>query len=93
MENITASSSTPGYGPSQPGFHARCWKPLTTSDPDDYLQVDLGRLRVLTGVVTKAASSSKYVESYKLQYSIDGIAWKYYSNFNGTAKVFSLVYS
>ncbi|KAJ7390097.1 hypothetical protein OS493_027128 [Desmophyllum pertusum] len=25
------------------------WKPLTTSDPDDYLQVDLGRLREFQG--------------------------------------------
>ncbi|XP_078345359.1 neuropilin-1a-like [Oculina patagonica] len=90
MVNITASSSSPQYQPSESGIDSSlCWKPSTDNDPNDYLQVDLGRVKVLTGVVTKEAASLVYVESYKIQYSIDGVKWKYYPNFDGTPKVFT----
>lgn len=89
MEDMTASSSAAQNPPSDGQLDSqRCWKPATDSDPNDYLQVDLGRVKVLTGVVTDEAASSVYVESYKIQYSIDGVEWKYYPNFDGTPKVF-----
>lgn len=86
MESITASSSSPQYEPSEAQIDSSaCWKPLTDNDPNDYVQVDLGRVKLLTGVVTKGLLT--YVESYKIQCSTDGVKWEYYPNFDGTPKV------
>lgn len=95
MENMTATSFFPPYSqPSEATLDSlRCWQPSTNSDPNDYLQVDLGRVKVLTGVVTKEATSSVFVESYKIQYSLDGVEWKYYPNFDGTPKVFNIFFA
>ena len=94
MVNITATSSSQQHQPSKARFDSlRCWKPSTDSDPNDYLQVDLGRIKVLTGVVTKEATVLVFVETYKIQYSIDSVDWKYYPNFDGTPKVFYIDFS
>ena len=88
MESITASSSSLSYQPDEAQLDsASCWKPLTDNDPKDYLQVDLGSIKLLQSVVTKALTSQTYVESYKIQYSTDGVKWEYYPNFDGTPKV------
>ena len=88
MESITASSSSLFYQPIEAQLHsASCWKPLTDNDPNDYLQVDLGSIKLLQRVDTTALTSQTYVESYKIQYSTDGVKWEYYPNFDGTPKV------
>lgn len=95
MEKITATTfSSPYNQPSEAKLDSsRCWKPSTNSDPNDHLQVDLGRVKLLTGVVTEEAASSVFVESYKIQYSLDGVEWKYYPNFDGTPKVFNIFFA
>ena len=88
MESITASSSSSLYQPSEAQLDSSsCWKPFTDNDPNDYLQVDLGSVKLLQRMVTEALTSQTYVESYKLQYSTDGVKWEYYPNFDGTPKV------
>jgi len=93
MESITASSFFSQYQPDEALLDSSsCWKPLTDNDPNDYLQVDLGSVRLLERVVTKALTSQTYVESYKIQYSVDGIKWQFYPNFDGTPKVLTYMY-
>ena len=88
MESITASSSSSQYQPSEAQLSSpSCWKPLTDNDPNDYLQVDLGSVKLLERVVTKALTSQSYVESYKIQHSTDSVKWQFYHNFDGTPKV------
>ena len=88
MENITASSSSLNYQPIEAQLDSSsCWKPLTDNDPNDFLQVDLGSIKLLQRVDTKALTPPTYVETYKIQYSTDGVKWEYYPNFDGTPKV------
>ena len=89
METITSSSFTsPGYEPVNARLNAnKCWKPSTQNDPDDYLQIDLGKVRILTGLATQGFPS-EYVESYTIQYSIDSVKWNDYVDLSFTTKVF-----
>ena len=88
MESITASSSSLNYQPIEGQLDSSsCWKPLTDNDPNDYLQVDLGSIKLLQRVDTRALTAQTYVETYKIQYSTDGVKWEYYPNFDGTPKV------
>lgn len=88
IESITASSSSLNYQPIEAQLDSSsCWKPLTDNDPNDYLQVDLGSVKLLQRIDTRALTSQSYVESYKIQYSTDGVKWEYYPNFDGTPKV------
>lgn len=90
IESITASSSSLNYQPIEAQLDSSsCWKPLTDNNPNDYLQVDLGSVKLLQRIDTRALTSQTYVESYKIQYSFDGVKWEYYPNFDGTPKVFS----
>ena len=88
MESITASSSSSHYQPNEAQLDSSsCWKPLTDNDPTDHLQVDLGSVKLLQRVVTKALTAQMYLESYQIQYSTDSVKWEYYPNFDGTPKV------
>ena len=54
-----------------------------------YLQIDLGKERVVNKIATQGRSSTVYfqwVTSYKLLFSSDGAKWKEYHN-NGAVKV------
>ncbi|XP_028519145.1 uncharacterized protein LOC110252934 [Exaiptasia diaphana] len=68
-----------------------CWKPHTTSLASDYLQIDLGSLYRLCGVVTRGSPKggvSEWTTKFKLHYSLDNVLWTVYKE-NGTAKDFS----
>ena len=87
MESITASSSSSGFEPANVRFDGnKCWKPSNQNDPSDYLEVDLGRVRILTGLATHGFNS-EYVNLYKLQYSTDNVKWNNYLDLSGSTKV------
>ncbi|XP_078667407.1 lactadherin-like [Branchiostoma floridae x Branchiostoma belcheri] len=63
-------------------------------DRAQWLQVDLGVIKRVTGIVTQGAfhpvhDQYSWVTSYKLQYSGDGTFWTTYPNSDGSDKVFT----
>ena len=56
------------------------WCPKTSSGRTDFLQVDMGSVHSVCAVATQGGgrSISERITSYKVQLSIDGIAWEYY---------------
>ena len=76
-----------GYSP----YHGRLnenrgyggWCPRTTSDRTDYLQIDMGTVRVVCAVATQGyRGGSNWVTSYKVHLSPDGITWNVYKENN-----------
>lgn len=67
---------------------AKPWATKTNNDPNDYLEIDLGRLFKICGVRTQGSAYShlEWVISYKLQFSSDGLQWKVYQE-SGKEKV------
>ena len=60
-----------------------------------YLQIDLGKERVVNKIATQGKSATvllQWVTSYKLLFSSDGAKWKEYEN-NGVVKVNSVKFS
>ncbi|KAK3727870.1 hypothetical protein QZH41_010595 [Actinostola sp. cb2023] len=53
-----------------------------------YLQIDLGHVRAVSGVATQGYLGDNYVKNYKMNYSLDGQEWKGYTQ-NGASKTFS----
>ena len=53
------------------------------ADDDPYLQIDLGKQKVITAVATQGLNNPQgnWVERYSLNYSCDGINWKTYQSF------------
>lgn len=47
-------------------------------DKNQYLQVDLGRVRSVSGVATQGYMAEMYVSKYHLNYSTDGLTWRSY---------------
>ena len=60
----------------------------TTSDPNDYLQIDLGEVFVICAVATQGAGTrnNMWTTEYKISTSMDSITWTDYPN-NASAKV------
>ncbi|CAH1239872.1 TLL2 [Branchiostoma lanceolatum] len=59
-----------------------------SSDAGEYLQIDLGRTKQITGVATQGRDKYfEHVKSYSLTYSLDGRIWREYKE-SGRAKVF-----
>eukprot|EP00058_Branchiostoma_floridae_P027369 XP_002612860.1 hypothetical protein BRAFLDRAFT_67190 [Branchiostoma floridae] len=95
--SINASSS---HHDSYQPYHARlngvaghgAWAPQT-SVIGQWLQVDLGVLKRVTGTVIQGRHTTyhgeQFVTSYKLQYSADGSSWTTYANSDGSDKVFA----
>ena len=47
----------------------------------DYLQINLGGVKILTGIATQGdPGGSKYVTSYSISFSEDGMSWEEYKN-------------
>ena len=60
-------------GNKQGGWSAR------TNDVNQFLQIDLVHITKLTGVATQGRNAyDQWVKTYKLQYSVDGVNFKYY---------------
>ena len=93
---VTASSS---YGLAHEPWQARLnnmersgsvgtWS-TGSNNIGQYLQIDLGKERVVNKIATQGRSSTVYfqwVTSYKLLFSSDGAKWKEYQD-NGVVKV------
>ena len=78
---ITASSSHPGCETERcrlnatPSGGAHAWAALHNNN-QQYLQVDLGKETLVTGVATQGrADCDQWVTRYKLSYSLDGMRW------------------
>ncbi|XP_067867795.1 discoidin, CUB and LCCL domain-containing protein 1 [Heterodontus francisci] len=57
----------------------------------EWLQIDLGERKNVTGIVTKGSTSNGYnfyVKAYKIFYSKDGKTWRIYKNKNKEGKIF-----
>ncbi|XP_031557770.1 uncharacterized protein LOC116294321, partial [Actinia tenebrosa] len=75
-------------------YHARLnsnlkgWLPRTQSDPNDYLQIDLGLPYVICAVATLGCSDcNEWVTQYKISLSMDNTNWSLYKE-NGAVKLF-----
>ncbi|XP_078685540.1 EGF-like repeat and discoidin I-like domain-containing protein 3 [Branchiostoma floridae x Branchiostoma belcheri] len=62
-----------------------------TNDIGQWLQVDLGELTRVKGVITQGRQRdfAQWVTSYKLHYSVDGTTWATYASSDGSDKVFT----
>jgi hypothetical protein len=57
------------------------WAPRTTTDPNDYLQIDLGEVYVICAVATRGSHQWKdWVKQYQISTSIDNNIWSTYMN-------------
>ncbi|XP_078665994.1 lactadherin-like [Branchiostoma floridae x Branchiostoma belcheri] len=90
--SITASSISDGFEP----YHCRlngvagvgAWA-ARTNTIGEWLQVDLGEMKTVTGTIIQGRSSAdQWVTSYKLQYSLDGLNWITYASSDGPEEVF-----
>ncbi|XP_078666819.1 lactadherin-like [Branchiostoma floridae x Branchiostoma belcheri] len=60
-----------------------------TNTIGEWLQVDLGEMKTVTGTISQGRSSQdQWVTSYKLQYSVDGVSWTTYASSDGSERVF-----
>ena len=95
-EAVKASSS---WGPNNQPWRARLNNIATSEGASSwaalhnavgqYLQIDLGKERVVNKIATQGKSSTvlfQWVTSYKLLFSSDRVKWKEYQN-NGVVKV------
>ncbi|XP_060114521.1 discoidin, CUB and LCCL domain-containing protein 1-like [Heteronotia binoei] len=60
------------------------------SSTEEWLEVDLGGRRNITGIITKGSSHkyNYYIKSYRVLFSRNGKNWKVYKSNNGEDKVF-----
>ncbi|XP_054854844.1 discoidin, CUB and LCCL domain-containing protein 1-like [Eublepharis macularius] len=60
------------------------------SSTEEWLEVDLGGKRNITGIITKGSSHkyNYYIKSYQVLFSRDGKNWKVYKSIDGEDKVF-----
>ncbi|XP_019614562.1 PREDICTED: LOW QUALITY PROTEIN: uncharacterized protein LOC109462448 [Branchiostoma belcheri] len=93
--SITASSTKLNdYLPYYARLHGLsgygCWVPRS-SNIGEWLQVDLGEMKRVTGTVVQGQQwlYPQWVKSYKLQYSADGANWTTYNDSDGTEMVFT----
>jgi len=49
---------------------------------NDYLQIDMGRLRHVCAVSTQGKKTGSWVTSYKLKFSVDGVTYNTYQENN-----------
>ncbi|XP_066298007.1 mucin-2-like isoform X3 [Branchiostoma lanceolatum] len=66
-EQITASSFTPGFEPFKGRLDSESAWQFNTSDPNPFLQVDLGKITTVTTIQTQGFTDG-YVTSYTLSY-------------------------
>ena len=75
--SFTASASSEGRSPSDARISSGSSWCAPAADGKHYLQVDLGRLYVIYNFVTFGDTTSpKWVTTYNLNYTVDGINWK-----------------
>ena len=62
------------------------WCTKTNNDRTDYLQVDMGAVRSVCAVETQGSTGGQWITSFKLELSLDGTTFNYYTE-NNTVKV------
>ncbi|XP_031562067.1 neuropilin-1a-like, partial [Actinia tenebrosa] len=89
ISSFTASSShSSNFLPSDGRLGRRGWAPKTTSNPNDYLQVDLGFSYFICAVATQGnIKAPEWVMTFKINVSLNNINWTTYQE-NGVNKVF-----
>ncbi|XP_028513073.1 uncharacterized protein LOC110232869 [Exaiptasia diaphana] len=61
----------------------------STSSNSEYIQIDFGKIITLTGIATQGDHTmDKWVKTYNIKYSIDGIQWNDHREGGNTAKIF-----
>ena len=58
------------------------WCARTKNDRGDHLQIDMGEVHSICAVATQGKLTGSYITSYKLYFSIDGVNWMVYTEFN-----------
>ncbi|XP_078660004.1 uncharacterized protein LOC144904743 [Branchiostoma floridae x Branchiostoma belcheri] len=95
--SITASSfwtDSIGYEPYRGrlnGVAGRGAWAARTSTIGQWLQVDLGEMKTVTGAIIQGRNANHqahWVTSYKLQYSVDGVSWTTYASSDSSEQVF-----
>nr|XP_048290829.1 lactadherin isoform X1 [Myodes glareolus] len=87
--NLRAFGWYPHLGRLDMQGKINAWTAQSNSDKE-WLQVDLGTQRQVTGIITQGARDFghiQYVASYKVAHSNDGVQWTIYEE-HGTSKVF-----
>ncbi|XP_066297877.1 uncharacterized protein [Branchiostoma lanceolatum] len=86
-DQMTASNFKAGYQPWKARLNGtRAWQ-METEDPAQWLQIDLLRGVLVTGVQTQGLKGGR-VESYRLMYSADGRTFVTYQNNTGQDMIF-----
>ena len=84
------SDYQPFYGRLQK--HSNGWCSGRGTSVSEYIQVDIGTMKAVTGVAIQgeggANDGDNYVTKFKLQYSIDNHDWNYYVETGASAKIF-----
>ena len=60
----------------------KAWCPKTNNDRTDYLQVDMGAVRIVCAVGTQGGTAHTWITSFKLKVSLDGTTFNYYMEDN-----------
>ncbi|XP_046846401.1 uncharacterized protein LOC124440117 isoform X2 [Xenia sp. Carnegie-2017] len=85
---ITSSSANyPDDNPAQnarPKSNGWCAK---NSDLNQWIQVDLGRISLVTKIMTFGDLKNNFVKAYKIQFSADGLKWIDYKQY-GVTRIF-----
>ena len=78
-DKITSSTAYLQYYPYKGRLHGDYgWCPATTSNNNDFIQVDLGAVHSVCAVATQGKKNGSYVTSYKVFFSTDGVIWNAY---------------
>lgn len=62
------------------------WEPPKCCKSNTWLQVDLGKLAIVTGIATQGncySSPTEWAKSYSVSYSKDGSNWEYFQEAGG----------
>jgi hypothetical protein len=64
-------------------YSSSSWATKTTSDANDYLQIDLGAVHVLCALATQGSTlSTEWTKTYSISLSLDGVSWSTYQENN-----------
>ena len=80
------------HGPSRARLHHKTagWCSKENAPVSEFLQIDLGTVKILTGIAIQANGKHGYhhVTKFKLQYTVDMVSWSHYVNKENIPNVF-----
>ena len=88
--NYVYSQNTVAFGPQNARLHnSKSWCGGATMS-SDYIQVDLGSIKTISGVATQTYSDNRNylhpIQRFYMTYSEDGTTWKEYQGYGSTRK-------